>query len=323
LIFKRKRYYFNRETLKYVELKPDKSFRNKVLSVYIISFHILIISGGYIINNYFKSPKYSLLERKAEILQNNLHDIMQKATEYEKELHENYFISDNTYRTILEIDTLPLSMRYGGTGGALLSGSAVYSTGIGYQLNTQLEKLNTQLNIQTESYNIVYEKAVEYDSRWNHLPAIMPLSEENLLYVSSYFGTRQDPFSNNNEQIHSGIDFVAETGTEVYSTAEGIVTLLHFSRTGYGNEILIDHAFGYSTRYAHLAEILVEEGQTIKRGQLIGRVGSSGRSTGPHLHYEVRFDNRALNPLNYFHSNISTEEYREILVMANKQLTTN
>ncbi|MBN1158586.1 MAG: M23 family metallopeptidase [Bacteroidales bacterium] len=146
---------------------------------------------------------------------------------------------------------------------------------------------------------------------------MQPVSKMDVLYISSYFGTRTDPFNHANEQVHSGIDFVAPSGVNVYATADGVVTLSRISRTGYGNEIIIDHSFGYSTRYAHLQELLVKTGDQVERGQLIGKLGSSGRSTGPHLHYEVRYENKAINPISYFEHNLSLDEYNEIILRAN------
>ena len=148
-----------------------------------------------------------------------------------------------------------------------------------------------------------------------HMPAIMPVAQNDLFMISTDFGMRTDPF-NHVEQLHTGLDFVAPTGKNVYATGDGTVTFMQLSRTGYGNEIVIDHAFGFGSRYAHLDTILVTGGQKVKRGQLIGRVGASGRTTGPHLHYEVLYENRPVNPEYYFDNGLSTDEYRQILNQA-------
>ncbi len=134
------------------------------------------------------------------------------------------------------------------------------------------------------------------------------MARKNLIQVSSFFGKRCDPFIHE-EADHYGLDFVAPVGTEVYATGEGTVTLLNISRTGYGNELVINHSFGYSTRYAHLEKFFVSEGEWVKRGQLIGLVGNSGRSTGPHLHYEVRYEGKAVNPAFYYSDDLTDNEF--------------
>jgi len=128
---------------------------------------------------------------------------------------------------------------------------------------------------------------------------------------------RSDPFLDQ-KGVHCGLDFVAPIGTNVYATGDGTVTFQQISRTGYGNEIVIDHAFGFGSRYDHLDQILVSLGQKIKRGQLIGKVGRSGRSTGPHLHYEVLYEGKPVNPAFYFDSSLTSDEYLEILKLASK-----
>ncbi|MBN2480572.1 MAG: M23 family metallopeptidase [Bacteroidales bacterium] len=251
------------------------------------------------------------------MLTNEFQQLLDQTKNYESILESTYFNDDNLYRIILQLDTLPLTIRYGGTGGSSRDGINTLQSDISYQLERQIDKLDVQLQIQRNSFTTVYTKAVELSDRLKRLPAMQPVSKRDVLYISSYFGTRTDPFNHANEQIHTGIDFVAPLGVNVYATADGIVTLSQNSRTGYGNEIIIDHSFGYSTRYAHLLEILVKTGDQVKRGQLIGTLGSSGRSTGPHLHYEVRYENKAINPISFFEHNLSPDEYEEIIARAN------
>jgi murein DD-endopeptidase MepM/ murein hydrolase activator NlpD len=175
--------------------------------------------------------------------------------------------------------------------------------------------LNHQLSIQSESYEILLLKAREHAMQFSHIPAIQPVSRTDLYSISSDFGVRTDPFYFH-QKVHCGLDFVAAEGKSVYATGDGIVTFIQFSRTGYGNEIIIDHSFGFGSRYAHLDTILVTEGQKVKRGQMIGRVGKSGRATGPHLHYEVLYEKKPVNPALYFDSSLTVQEYKQILEMA-------
>lgn len=317
MIFRKKKYCFNQDTLTFDEIKHDRNYRVKYI---LVVSSICIVFGsafGYLLRSYVLSPKEMILTKRVSLLQQDMQQLWIKSKDYESMLQANFFASDNKYRTILGIDTLPLSMRYGGTGGSAEDEIITFNSDLDYQLEKQIDKLDIQLQIQRNSFSTIYEKTLEQTERWKRLPVIQPVAQYNVLYVSSYYGMRTDPFNHVDEQNHTGIDFVAEYGVNVYATADGTVTLSHFSRTGYGNEIVIDHAFGYSSRYAHLQEILVNEGTTVKRGQLIGKVGSSGRSTGPHLHYEVRYEHKAVNPIFYIENNLNPDDYQKIIALAN------
>jgi len=232
-------------------------------------------------------------------------------------LRKDHFPKDNSYRTILQIDTLPYSLRNAGTGGSSSDVAFSLNSDMSRDLDNLISKLNLQLKIQSGSYEVVFEKAREHAVGLTHMPAIQPIYEKDLVMISSNFGVRSDPFLDQ-KGVHCGLDFVAPIGTNVYATGDGTVTFQQISRTGYGNEIVIDHAFGFGSRYAHLDQILVSLGQKIKRGQLIGKVGRSGRSTGPHLHYEVLYEGKPVNPAFYFDSSLTSDEYLEILKLASK-----
>ncbi len=315
MIFRKKKYYFNSVTLTFEEQKYDRKKKFFALFSYLIISILVIISSGYILNQVFDSPESLVLEKKVVSLNHEMHRLFEKGSHFLTLLRRDHFPKDNAYRTILQIDTLPYSLRDAGTGGS--ASDAAFSLGgdLSYNLDNLISKLNRQLRIQSGSYELVYEKAQEYTRELTHMPAILPIEQKDLTMISSNFGIRSDPFLAQ-EGIHHGLDFVAAIGKNVYATGDGIVTFLQFSRTGYGNEIVIDHAFGFGSRYAHLDQILVNEGQKVKRGQLIGKVGKSGRSTGPHLHYEVLYENKPVNPAFYFDNSLTGEEYQQILKLA-------
>jgi murein DD-endopeptidase MepM/ murein hydrolase activator NlpD len=315
LITRKKKYYYNPATLTFDEIRPSRKHRTGVLLAGFI-FFLFTSFAGFLVSYSGKSAKVIFLEKKLSDLTAQLGDLLKRSGSYENIIQSAYFPADNLYRTILSIDTIPLSMMNGGTGGSADPG-LVYRDQVSGQLRSQIDKLYIQLQMERLSFENVYNKAVEQKIMFRCLPAIQPLAINDVLYISSYFGSRTDPFNYEDQQIHTGIDFVASVGVNVYATGDGIVTLAKNSRTGYGNEIVIDHAFGYSSRYAHLHDIFVKEGEEVIRGQLIGKVGNSGRSTGPHLHYEVRFENKAVNPVAYF-EDLKPEEYNEILALANK-----
>jgi murein DD-endopeptidase MepM/ murein hydrolase activator NlpD len=320
LIIRKKKYHYNPDTLTFHEIRHDKKTRARHYLVYAVILVIFSGLSGYFLTRVLGSPENYFLEKKASVLSEQLNRLSEQSEEMEETLHASSFVNDNLYRTILELDTLPLSVRTGGTGGSAIGSADLYHSSASRKLEGQVERLEVQLNIQRNSFASVYEAALEHIEKLKHLPAIQPVPFREVLYISSYFGVRTDPFNHEDEENHTGIDFVAPYGTDVFAAADGTVTLCRISRTvGYGNEIVINHSFGYSTRYAHLQEILINEGDMVKRGQLIGRVGSSGRSTGPHLHYEVRYENRAVNPITYFTSNLTQNEYDEITELAKNQ----
>jgi murein DD-endopeptidase MepM/ murein hydrolase activator NlpD len=279
---------------------------------------LVTILSGYLLSNVFGSAESKILERRVSSLNLEMRLLIKKGSLFSSRLRNNHFPKDNNYRMILQIDTLPYSLRDAGTGGSAMDAALSLNNNVSYQLDNLITKLHTQLQIQTGSYETVFEKAREHALQLTHMPAIQPINQNDLVMISSNFGIRSDPFLDQQE-VHSGLDFVAAVGKNVYATGDGTVTFVQISRTGYGNEIVIDHAFGFGSRYAHLDQVLVTEGQKIKRGQVIGKVGQSGRATGPHLHYEVLYENKPVNPAFYYDNSLTVEEYQQILKLASNK----
>ena len=165
---------------------------------------------------------------------------------------------------------------------------------------------------QSVSYDELFDMARNKSDMLAHIPAILPLKQTAIKFISSSFGHRPDPIYKVTK-FHYGVDFSARMGTEVYATGDGVVTTVEHSMWGYGNMVVIDHDYGYITRYAHLQKAVVKKGQKVKRGQLIGYVGNSGKTTGVHLHYEVRKNNVPINPINFFYNDLTPDEYEQIL----------
>ena len=180
-------------------------------------------------------------------------------------------------------------------------------------LNDKLDLLENQLYQQLLSFKELSAAMSENENRLTHIPSIIPINFDNIT-MSSGYGYRLDPIYGTSK-FHEGLDFAASWGTPVYATADGIVALAE-RKTGYGNCVEIDHGYNYLSRYAHLSEINVKKGTKIQRGQLIGRVGSTGKSTGPHLHYEIRFKDEPQNPINYYFMDLTPEEYELLTVSA-------
>lgn len=313
MISKNKRYNFDTDKLSYVEAKgsADKRILQFLLKfAYINVFALIILLILYLFVNspesVFQSIRIEKFNYKYELLS-------YKVDSLSSVLHNQHFTDDKNFRGILELDSIPQNIRIAGSGGHIpyTADPKGFPNRILIAISTKIENLHKQISVQTESYDEILNIAIEKKNKLEHYPAITPINYTKHIWISSYFGSRIDPFTFR-LRSHMGIDFAGHSNTETYSTAKGIVTLTKHSRRGYGNEIVIDHGFGYSTRYAHLNKILVEKGQKVERGKLIGLMGNTGRSTGTHLHYEVRLNNRPLNPLYFFAEDLSPEEFEEL-----------
>ena len=167
-------------------------------------------------------------------------------------------------------------------------------------VSSRIDKISNKVKIQSSSLASVYEEALSNQLFLACKPSINPISPADPFWYTSYYGYRNDPFTHR-RTAHHGIDLAGREGTDIHCSGEGIVSISRVSKFGYGKEVVVDHGFGYTSRYAHLQDILVEKGQKIKRGELVGTMGNTGRSTGPHLHYEIRKDGKPVNPMYFFY----------------------
>lgn len=222
---------------------------------------------------------------------------------------------DNFYRVMMQVDPIKLSHRYAGqvpetdyTKLYKLSDKELLS-----KLNNNLTLLERQLYVQSGSFDELRSLAMSQKDKIDHIPAVLPINITDYT-MSSGYGYRVDPVFGGTA-FHAGLDFAAPSGTPVYATADGVVEAATRAG-GYGNKIDIEHGYNYITRYAHLSKIDVSKGQQVKRGDKIGEVGSTGKSTGPHLHYEVRYKGEPQNPVNYYFLDVSPEEYNAMVTAA-------
>jgi murein DD-endopeptidase MepM/ murein hydrolase activator NlpD len=224
---------------------------------------------------------------------------------------------NNIYRSIFEADTIPSSLRMGGLGGVSRYDELQWfsKSNLLIDIASKLDQVTWKTYIQSKSFDEVVGLAKNKEKMIVSIPAIQPVSVSDLNRISDYFGSRWDPFTRK-RKFHYGIDFAGPKGVPVYATGNGKVVSAEFSFFGYGNVVLIDHGFGYKSRYAHLQSIAVSSSDKVTRGQIIGYLGNSGRSTGPHLHYEVLHRNNAVDPLNYFNE-MSPEEFDLMVNKAN------
>jgi len=224
---------------------------------------------------------------------------------------------EEIYRAALYADEFPEELRQMGTGGSdkydYLNGMT--NSDLLISTASQIDKLEKRLHAQSLSFKELLDLAKEKENILACIPAIQPVRNTDLNRRIGGFGWRIDPIYKTRKR-HAGIDFTANKGTEVYATGDGVVVALERKKWGYGLSIIIDHGYGYQTRYAHLSKFKVKIGQKIKRGELIGLIGSTGKSTGPHLHYEVAVNGVKVNPIGYFHSDLTPEQYEKMLEMS-------
>lgn len=313
------KYYYDTETCKYERVKVSTwDIILNLLGFFCIAL-IMAIGIFFISNEYFKSPVVAQLEKENEEL-NFYYDLLTKEMDHANEMLSSLQErDDNVYRVIFEAEPIPSSIRNAGIGGTNrykeLLDNGVEREELILETYEKIDKLKKKMYIQTKSYDDLMDLAKNKELFLASIPAIQPVANKNLKRVASGYGRRPDPFSGL-PKMHYGLDFSAPKGTPVYATGDGKVIKVQKKFGGYGWEIEIDHGFGYVTKYAHLSAFNVRKGQLVKRGEQIADVGNSGRSTAPHLHYEVIKDGKKYNPVHYFGQELSPDEYEEIIRLA-------
>jgi murein DD-endopeptidase MepM/ murein hydrolase activator NlpD len=226
---------------------------------------------------------------------------------------------DNIYRVIFEAEPIPNEIRQAGFGGSdrYKDLEGYDNTALMKEATERLDRITKQIYIQSKSFDEVVKMAKGKEKLIASIPAIMPLNNKNLKHAPSGYGWRTHPIYKTQE-FHPGMDFTAEQGTPIYATGDGIVEVADAAAQGYGNHVVINHGYGYQTLYGHMSKMATKPGAKIKRGDLIGYVGSTGLSTGPHVHYEVIKNGEKVNPINFYYNDLSPEEYQIMLEMSSK-----
>ena len=316
---KKVKYVFNYKTLSFEHARL--TVRHYVLKVLSYLSTSVVFSAAILLLAFyfFDSPKERMLKREVQLYELQFKLMNERLDKIQAVLNDMADRDDNIYRVIFESEPIPSDVRKAGIGGAdrynELEGYR--NTDLLIRTASRLDKITAQMYVQTKSFDEVYEMAKNKARLLASIPAIQPVSNNDLRRLSSYFGYRTDPYYKI-MKFHEGVDFSAPIGTDIYATGDGVVITAERSKTGYGNQIVIDHGFGYKTMYAHLQSFKVRAGEHVKRGQIIGAVGSTGKSTSPHLHYEVWKNNQPVNPINYFFNDITPEQYEEILILSQR-----
>ncbi len=316
-MLKSERYTFNAETLEY-ELSVKSRGKRIALGAFRVMLGLCAVALYwyiYIGVLGFDLPKTAHLRQVNDGWSAKVDIIDRHLEQYDEVLATLQIRDDNVYRSLFGLNTISPEVRNAGFGGV---NRYPYLDESDYSLRMKatmmkLDVLTKKSYVQSKSYDEISSLAEKTGEMASCIPNISPIVPDKRIYhLSSGYGFRTDPFTGRSA-LHSGMDFALPTGTPIYATGSGKVVQVIYSRVGYGNQVVIDHGFGYKTRYGHLSSIFVEEGMAVQRGDFIGKAGSTGRSTGPHLHYEVIYMGRTVNPINYVDLDIPVSEYNSMI----------
>lgn len=313
----RTKFIFNTKTLSYEKhIEPVGKRILKLLSMLSTSLVISVVFI-FIVYRFIDSPKEKQLKREISNLEVNYELLNQRVDQINGVLKDLENRDDNIYRAIFEAEPLPDELRQSG-----FAGVNRYDKLDGFQysdlikeLTQKVDKLSKATVIQSRSYDDIWNLINNQEKMLGSIPAIMPIHQKDLKLMASGFGERIDPIYKTSH-FHAGMDFVADIGKPIYATGNGTVEFAGTDDSGYGIHVKINHGFGYLTLYGHMSQMKVVEGQKVKRGDLIGLVGSTGKSVGPHLHYEVHKNGVPVNPVNYYFSDLTPEEYNELIELS-------
>lgn len=305
-------YKYNPDTDNFERIYPSLKSRLIKGSIFVGSALIVGLVLFLIVYYGFGTPTEEALRQENAMLKSQYNVLNRRLDNSLKIMGDIQNRDDNFYRVMMQMEPMSRSQRAAG-----LDNENRYKQiqnlsdrGLVKLLVQRMDLLDRELYAQSISFDQLREEAGKQKDKLAHIPSIIPINIRDFT-MSSGYGYRRDPVYGSTK-FHAGLDFAAQTGTPVYATGDGVVELAE-RRGGYGNCIDISHGYNYLTRYGHLSEILVKAGTTVKRGDLIGKVGSTGKSTGPHLHYEVRFKDEPQNPVNYYFMDVTPELYADMV----------
>lgn len=316
------KYYYDAENLAYRIIKPMRGKKVGVALLFLFTSGLFGFVCFVVLLNtpFFETPKDKLQAREIENMKIRYEILNRKMDQVDEVLANIEDRDNNLYRAYFNASAIPEEQRKAGFGGVNrykeLEGFDNSELVIG--TTKRLDAISKELVVQSKSLDEIAKLAKDKEKLLASIPAIQPVKNEDLRQMASGFGYRSDPFTKI-RKFHAGMDFSARTGTPIYATGDGVVVVADAKSSGYGNHIVIRHGFGYETLYGHMSKYKAKAGQRVKRGDIIGYVGSTGRSEAPHLHYEVHKNGEVINPINFYYGNISAKEYILISKLANQE----
>ena len=311
------KYYYNTHTLRYEKLETPLRVRLLRLFGFIaasISAAIIIVAVAF---QYIDSPKEKILQQENDDMKENYGVLQERVQQLQKQMIELQNRDNNVYRSIFESTPIPDSARLKEMEKSkeVQLVQSMGETQLVKSLTEQLNTLSKRVAYQNKSYGAIDDMVKNKEKLLAAIPAIQPVSNKDLTRIASGFGYRIDPVYKVTK-FHAGLDFTAPQGTPIYATADGVVKEADYNAGGFGNHVIISHGYGYETLYGHMYRIKTKVGARISRGEVIGYVGSTGKSTGPHCHYEVHKGGEPVDPVYYFYNDLTPEQYDRLLKLA-------
>jgi murein DD-endopeptidase MepM/ murein hydrolase activator NlpD len=319
---KKIKYFFNTHTLRFEKIEVPL----KVRLLQTIGFVIASLAVGVlfvaILFKFIDSPKERLLRQQNTAYKESYAVLQERMKQLELQMVELEQRDNEVYRSIFEATPIPDSARVKDmlAKNEIRLIQSLSNTALIENMRNQLNNLSLRMSFQDQSFTEITVMVKNKEKLLRAIPAIQPISNKNLKRVASGFGYRIDPLYKDS-RLHAGLDFSAPTGTPIYATADGEVQIAGFNTDGYGNKVVINHGYGFQTLYAHMVRVKARVGQSVKRGEVIGYIGSTGKSTGPHLHYEVIKRGAKVDPVYYFFNDLTPAQFDRLLkeAAANKQ----
>lgn len=314
---KKIKYYYNTNTLRYEKLETP--LRVKLLRIFGFLASALVTAGliSFVAFRFIGSPNEKMLAQQNSALKENYKELGEELESLEKQMKELEKRDNDVYRAIFEANPIPDSARAKEIEQKkeIETVERIKDDQLVGSITSTLNNLKSRIAAQKKSYNEVDDLVKDKEKLLAHTPAIQPISNKDLNRVASGYGYRIDPVYKTTK-FHAGLDFSAPQGTPIYATADGTVTTSGNSGNGYGNHVIISHGYGYETLYGHMVRVKARNGQAVKRGEVIGWVGSTGKSTGPHCHYEVHKYSNKINPIYFFFNDLNPEQFDLLLKKA-------
>ncbi|MEI6881907.1 MAG: M23 family metallopeptidase [Bacteroidota bacterium] len=297
------------------------SIRKRLMQAlgFLSSSFVMGVIFFFVFESFVDSPEEKSLKQENAFLSEQLDEVNNQISQIESKMTDIHDKDNQLYRAFYEKDPIEENKFNAGKGG-----NDYYKDLRGFdrsdlviELNKKIDKLNNQVKLQSSSFDELLKAASQKADLLASIPAVQPVANKDLRMIASGFGSRIDPIYKT-WKMHSGIDFTAPMGKEIHATGNGVVQIAGMEGDGYGVKVVINHGFGYQTLYGHMMRTAVRPGQKIKRGDVIGYVGSTGKSTGPHVHYEIIKNGQKINPINYFYNDISASEYDKMVQIAER-----
>lgn len=311
---KKEKYYYNTTTLRYEKLKVD--WKKRALNIFMLICAFLVFSAIIVLlsHKFFPSPNEKKLLDQIDFLEKQHANLNKDVDNLIADLLTLRERDANIYRSIYQRDPLPENIwKIGLVDSTYLDKLSEFdNTEMLADIVKKIQIIKQKMKTQSVSYNEIIALIDRKNEMLSSIPSIQPIANKTLKYIASGFGMRIHPIYKV-LKMHTGIDFTAPVGTVVYATGDGTIESAGNSGAGYGNEVVINHGYGYKTRYAHLNSVSCRRGKSVKRGEVIGRVGNTGASVGPHLHYEVEYNGVKVDPALFFFNDLSDKQYEEML----------